>query len=143
MVRFWRAQSRDGALTARPLPRSTPPGFSAGSSGGPNSNSTDSGKGQLSQGEIEGVVNRSRAGIARRCWEPAYEARDASAGKSAKLTATISIGASGAVENVSVSGGADHFPGLSGCVSGSIRNWKFPASDGPSTTVVPFSFNQQ
>jgi len=101
----------------------------------------DSGKGQLTEGEISGVVNRNKPGISRRCWDPAFDASDGHV-KSAKVTATVTIGPSGSVQSVSA-GGGDAFPGLASCVAGSIRGWQFPASDGPTNTVIPFGFNRQ
>ncbi len=119
-------------------------GFSAGGpSSGPDANATKgSGSGQLSEGEIQGVVNRSKPGITRRCWGPAYDARDSNAGKSAKVNVSITIGPSGSVQSASASGG-DQFPGLASCVANSVKAWQFPASDGQSKVAIPFSFNQQ
>lgn len=121
-------------------------GFSLGSSGGPTTgpdpNSGNTGHGQLSQGEIEGVVSRNKPGITRRCWEPAWDARDSTAGKSAKVTVSLTVGPSGSVSASSASGG-EHFPGLSSCIAGSVKSWQFPPSDGSTPVNIPFSFNKQ
>jgi len=133
--------------TAKPGDTSAPidrTGFSSGSGPGPGATSdtgSDTGKGQLSEGEIQGVVNRNKPGISRRCWDQAFDASDGKV-KSAKVTANATIGPSGSVQAVSA-GGGDHFPGLASCVAGSIKGWQFPPSDGTTSTVIPFGFNRQ
>lgn len=139
-----------GPKSTKPESSSAPPsnfdpsGFSAGGpTTGPNAaGGPSSGSGQLSQGEIEGVVTRNKPGITRRCWGPAYDARDSNAPKSAKVSVSLTIGPSGSVQSASASGG-DHFPGLAGCVGGAVKSWQFKPSDGPTTVNIPFSFNQQ
>ncbi|MFO0617819.1 MAG: GYF domain-containing protein [Polyangiaceae bacterium] len=119
-------------------------GFDTGQTPGPKATSdatSSGGKGNLSAGEIEGVVNRNKPTISRRCWDPAYEASDGKT-KSAKVTASVTIGPSGSVTSVSTSGGGG-FPTLASCVQGSIAGWHFPPADGESHTVIPFSFSKQ
>jgi predicted Zn finger-like uncharacterized protein len=115
----------------------------AGPTAGPGDAQAGSGRGQLSEGEINGVVQRNMASVRRRCWQPALDARSASAPKSARVSTTITIGPSGSVSSASASGSETHFPGLSACIGGAIRGWKFPPSDGSTTVNIPFSFNAQ
>ena len=138
-----------GPKSTKPEASSAPPsnfdpsGFSTGGpNAGPNSTGPSSGTGQLTQGEIEGVVTRNKPGITRRCWGPAYDARDANAPKSAKVNVSLTIGPSGSVQSSSASGG-DHFPGLASCVGGAVKGWQFKPSDGTTPVNIPFSFNQQ
>lgn len=121
-----------------------PTGFDTGSTPGPKATSdatSSGGKGNLSAGEIEGVVNRNKPSISRRCWDPAFDASDGKT-KSAKVTANVTISPSGSVSSVTASGGGG-FPSLASCVQGSIAGWRFPPADGESHTVIPFSFSKQ
>ena len=127
--------------TGTPIDRS---GFGSTSSNGPSATgdtNTGGGGGQLSEGEISGVVNRNKPGISRRCWDPAFDQSDGKV-KSAKVSANVTIGPSGSVQSVSA-GGGDAFPGLASCVAGSIRAWQFPPSDSPTPVSIPFGFNHQ
>ena len=113
--------------------------------GGPNvgpDTSNGGSHGQLSQGEIEGVVTRNKPGITRRCWEPAWDARDSGAGKSAKVSVSLTVGPTGSVSGSQASGG-EHFPGLASCIASSVKAWQFPPSDGSTPVNIPFSFNKQ
>lgn len=114
-----------------------------GPNSGPGKDGASSGRGQLSEGEISGVVQRNMAGVRRRCWQPALDARSASAPKSARVSTSVTISPSGSVSSVSASGSETHFPGLASCIGGAIRGWQFPPSDGPTTVNIPFSFNAQ
>jgi len=115
-------------------------GPSLGPSG---SGAGERGGGQLSEGEIRGVVNRNTPRIRRKCWEPAYAGRSKKAPKSATVRATITISGSGNVQSVSVSGGGKSYPGLASCVQANIGAWRFPASGGTTKTAIPFSFMSQ
>ena len=122
-------------------------GFGVGSGPGPAATAPPGGPGpsaggQLSSGEINGVVSQNQALIRRRCWQPALDAASKSGPKSAKVSTTITIGASGNVDNVSA-GGGDAFPGLASCIASRIKGWKFPPSGGSTTVNVPFSFVEQ
>lgn len=146
-----------GGVAGGPVPKggTEPPASSGGAnidtSGfdtgveGPSAKSPkdDEGKGsggQLSQGEIEGVVSRNQPMVRRRCWEPALAAASSSAPKSAKVNASISIGPSGGVQSASASGAASHYPTLAPCIQGQIQGWKFPSSGGTTKVNVPFAF---
>jgi predicted Zn finger-like uncharacterized protein len=114
-----------------------------GPAAGPNGAGAGEGSGgQLSAGEIQGVVSRNQARIRRKCWEPAYAARSKSAPSSAKVNVTITIGPTGDVQSASASGG-NGYPGLASCVQSQVSSWKFPASGGTSTANIPFGFVAQ
>jgi predicted Zn finger-like uncharacterized protein len=121
-------------------------GFTNGGVAGPSAAAPTpggaAGSGQLSQGEIQGVISSNQARVRRQCWEPALAARSANGPTTARVSASITIGASGGVENVSASG-ADAFPGLSGCIASKLKNLKFPASGGSTHVAVPFVFAAQ
>lgn len=122
-------------------------GFSPGGVAGPSATGPDpkagSAGGQLSQGEIQGVVSQNQALVRRKCWQPALDARAKDGPSTAKVSATITIGPSGNVDSVSASGGDKDFPGLSSCVASRIKGWKFPPSGGSTTVSVPFVFAAQ
>ena len=54
---------------------------------------------QLSQGEISGVVEANRPSVRRHCWQPALDARASNASTTARVSASVVIGASGAVQS--------------------------------------------
>ena len=101
------------------------------------------GGGQLSQGEIGAVVSQNQPLVKRKCWQPALEARPTNGPTNARVNGSITIGASGQVESASASGAERDFPGLSSCIAGRMKNWKFPPSGGPTSVNVPFVFAGQ
>jgi hypothetical protein len=115
-------------------------GGPSGPSAGPSQGS--SGGGQLATADLERVVQSHRAFVKRQCWDSALAARAPNSPSSARVSASITVGRDGNVQNVSTSGG-DGYPGLSSCVQGQVRSWKFPASDGSTTFAVPFVFAAQ
>lgn len=118
------------------------PAIDGPSVGGPTPGSGGNLPQQLDQSDIERVVNAHRASVKRGCWEPALAGRSPNSPKSAKVTVSIGIGASGNVTSASASGG-EGFPGLASCITGRVRGWKFPPSGGPSQASVPFAFFSQ
>ena len=99
--------------------------------------------GQLSAGEIQGVVTRNQPLIRRRCWQPALDGRPPNGPNSARVSGTINISPSGSVSSATASGAEKDFPGLASCIAGQMKGWKFPASGSPSTAAVPFFFAGQ
>ena len=98
---------------------------------------------QLSAGEIQGVVAQNQSIVKRKCWQPALESRAANAPSNARVNGSITVGASGNVESASAAGGERDFPGLSSCIAGRMKGWKFPASSGSTPVNVPFVFAGQ
>jgi hypothetical protein len=113
----------------------------SGPSSGPSGSDGAESRSQLTTAEIQGVVNRYKGGVSRRCL-PIVEAGSPSGATSARVVAKLTVGSSGSVVSSSASGGGD-FPGLSSCVAGRVRSWKFPASSGTTRVDVPFHFIAQ
>jgi hypothetical protein len=143
----WPVRSADPRAPAAPLDTSgfgSPSTASGTTPVGPStSTAPPSGLGQLTQGEISGVVESNRAGIRKRCWQPALDARPKGGPSNARVSASLVIGPSGSVESVSAGGAESTFPGLSSCIAGRIKSWKFPPSSGSSPVNVPFFFAEQ
>ncbi|WP_437591835.1 GYF domain-containing protein [Sorangium sp. So ce1000] len=121
-------------------------GFGAGVPGpasGPGSQGAGSGLSQLSQGEISGVVEANRPSVRRHCWQPALDARASNASTTARVSASVVIGASGAVQSVSAGGSEKDYPGLSSCIASRIKSWRFPPSSGSTPVTIPFVFAAQ
>ena len=117
-------------------------GVAGPSANGPSGGSAAGAGGQLSQGEISGVVASNQTIIKRKCWQAALDAHAKDGATSAKVTASITIGPGGNVTSVSASGGGA-FPGLADCIASRVRSWKFPASGGTTSVSVPFVFAGQ
>lgn len=132
--------------TANSAPLDTS-GFGGQQVPGPSAVPTDSGAnsalGQLSQGEIGGVVNANQARVRKRCWQPALDSAAQGAPGSARVRGHIVIGPSGSVESASASGSEKDFPGLSSCIAGQMKGWKFPPSSGSTPVDIPFVFAGQ
>lgn len=126
-----------GSGKATPKPCSPDDPFCSPNVDGPSAGNGDSGSGDagagLSPAQAQSTVGRYRGSLMRRCRSLVV------AGKSATVGASITIGPSGAVQSVGVSGGKGH-PGLASCVRSRIQNWRFPASGGTSTVNVSFKF---
>lgn len=101
------------------------------------------GGGQLSQGEISGVVAQNQALVKRKCWQPALESRSTNGPTNARVNGSITIGPSGNVDAASANGAERDFPGLSSCIAGRMKGWKFPPSGSSTTVNVPFVFAGQ
>ncbi|HVK64157.1 MAG TPA: AgmX/PglI C-terminal domain-containing protein, partial [Polyangium sp.] len=114
-----------------------------GPTSGPAGGAQAAGAGQLSTGEISGVVEANRPLVKRRCWQPALDATKGMGGSSARVSASIVIGPSGTVQLVSASGAEKDYPGLSSCIAARIKGWKFPASGGSTPVNIPFVFAAQ
>ncbi|HKQ71222.1 MAG TPA: AgmX/PglI C-terminal domain-containing protein, partial [Polyangiaceae bacterium] len=114
-------------------------GGPSGPSAGPGS--PGGGGGSLAQADIERVVQSHRAFIKRQCWESALAGKAPNSPSSARVVVNVNVAASGSVQSATASG-ADGYPGLSSCVQGQVRNWKFPPSDGAQFNV-PFVFAAQ
>ncbi|MDI1432579.1 AgmX/PglI C-terminal domain-containing protein [Polyangium sorediatum] len=115
----------------------------AGPTSGPAGGAQAAGAGQLSAGEISGVVEANRPMVKRRCWQPALDATKGMGGSSARVSASIVIAPSGAVQSVSASGAEKDYPGLSSCIAARIKGWKFPVSGGSTPVNIPFVFAAQ
>jgi hypothetical protein len=99
--------------------------------------------GQLSQGEMNGVVAQNQPRVRRKCWQPALDGAPANGPKSARVMVNMTIAPSGNVESASASGAEREFPGLASCIAGMVKGWRFPASSSSTTVNVPFVFAGQ
>jgi hypothetical protein len=120
-------------------------GLSPGPASGPQGNTaTNSNSGKpLDSAAVQGTVRRYTGSVKRSCWQPALDTRDANAPTAARVAVTITVGGSGAVQNVSTSGDPRGYRGLATCIARRVRGWQFPASTGPTTVNVPFVFAAQ
>jgi hypothetical protein len=110
---------------------------------GPGSSGPASGGGQLDAAQTQSTVARYTGSVKRSCWQPALDARDPSAPTSARVMVTITVGATGSVQNVTTNGEPRGYPGLASCIAGRVRAWQFPATGGTTTVNVPFVFAAQ
>lgn len=111
---------------------------------GPTATQTSTGPdpslGQLSPGEIQGVVSANQPRIRKRCWQPALDSAGPNATGNARVTGKIVIGPSGAVQSATASGAEKDYPGLSSCIAAQMQGWRFPPSGGTTPVNVPFVF---
>ncbi|MCC7536307.1 MAG: zinc-ribbon domain-containing protein [Deltaproteobacteria bacterium] len=87
----------------------------------------------LTDEAVAAAVSRNRPSL-RACYERSVRGVSQDAMTRFRVAFAISIGASGAVTRVSVSGAPSALPGLADCFERTIRRWRFPASGGSSRT---------
>ncbi|MET0595177.1 MAG: hypothetical protein ABW133_20930, partial [Polyangiaceae bacterium] len=138
------AEPASPGTPAAPLSTSlTGLGGLVGGPSAPSGGSTQgSSGGQLQAVDLERVVQSHRAFVKRQCWDPALGARAPGAPSSARVVVAINVGREGSVQSANATGG-DGYPGLSSCVQGQVKNWKFPQGDGTTSFTVPFVFAAQ
>jgi hypothetical protein len=113
-----------------PLPSGLPAGPSVR---GPSASSPDTGT--FDQAAIERVVSSRKSGVKRRCLE-----RGDPSASSTKVTATITIAPSGAVQSVTAAGNdAD----VARCIESQLRTWSFPPPGEVKQVQIPFVFVRQ
>lgn len=95
---------------------------------------------RLDAARIERTVARYRKDIERDCWSPAREARDPSAPKSARVSTSVSVNASGSVADVTTAGDPAGYLHLAPCLVSHIRRWRFPAAARATRVSIPFVF---
>lgn len=89
---------------------------------------------------VQRTVRRYSPAVRQNCWQRALDARAPGTPSSAKVTATITVAASGRVKAVTVSGAPRGYPGLSRCIEAAVKGWQFPRSGAETVTQVPFMF---
>ncbi|MEO8179184.1 MAG: AgmX/PglI C-terminal domain-containing protein, partial [Deltaproteobacteria bacterium] len=114
--------------TPGPAPGTKAPG--AGAAAGPGLEAT----------AIQRTVRKYSPAVRQNCWQRALNARAAGVPSSAKVTATITVDASGRVQAVSATGAPRGYPGLAHCIEEAVKGWAFPRSMGETVTNVPFVF---
>jgi len=95
---------------------------------------------QLGPGEIQNTVLRYRDQLRRACWLPALEARAPEAPASARVSTSVTINVSGAVDDVSTGADPVGYARLSACIASQVRGWRFPRSQQPTKVDIPFVF---
>jgi hypothetical protein len=118
-------------------------GLSPGMKGPTEGGQSAPGTGQLDSGQLQAAVARYTPSVKRTCWQPALDTRDKDAPMSARVSVSITVGASGSVQDVTTGGDPKGYRGLAGCIAGRVRGWQFPPSGGSTTVNVPFVFVAQ
>lgn len=90
-------------------------------------------KKELSHEALHRVVNQKRA-LVQSCYEEALR----SASVSGKLTFELTVKPSGDVAQVKLLGKDQR--GIGGCISDRMKDWKFPAFEGPDHAVIEANF---
>ncbi|MFO0679341.1 MAG: GYF domain-containing protein [Polyangiaceae bacterium] len=107
----------------------------APTTGGPGAGPSGGG-GSLTEDQINSVVSARRIAVKRQCWE-----KSDTQTSSVSVTATVTVGPQGQVQNVTSSGNE---PTIGRCIETDIKkNWKFPPTGGVSTVAIPFKFVRQ
>ncbi len=133
-------EEKSGGLTGLAGLSGLQGGPHVGPSGGTNSASAGQ---PLDSSAVQRTVGRYTGSVKRSCWQPALDTRDKSAPSSARVSVTIQVAPSGAVQGVSTTGDPSGYHGLAGCIASRVRGWRFPASSGSTTVKVPFVFASQ
>jgi hypothetical protein len=97
--------------------------------------SPSGGGGGFDQSAIERVVSSRKASVKRTCLE-----RSSGGASSTKVTATLTIAPSGAVQNVTSTGDD---PVMAKCIESQLRSWSFPAPGETQQVQIPFVFVRQ
>ncbi len=93
----------------------------------------------LTSTAISKVVKQRSSSLRQRCWAPV--ANGAGAPSTARITLTLVIAPSGAVQRASASNPAG-FPGLGSCIAEQARGWTFPTSGKATTVSIPVVFSR-
>ena len=93
----------------------------------------------LSADQMKRVVNSNKAAM-KQCYERSLKKGEAPSSKDVRVDFKVTVGASGTVTRVSLSGeGAGHSL-LKSCLRQSVKRWVFPASNRESSLEFPFVF---
>ncbi|RYZ05247.1 MAG: AgmX/PglI C-terminal domain-containing protein [Myxococcales bacterium] len=93
---------------------------------------------RLSDQQIQETVARYREQVQSSCWQPARDARAPTAPTSARVSTSITVGASGSVLDVRTGGDPLGYPRLADCIAAQVRGWRFPATKNATTASIPF-----
>lgn len=117
---------------------------SGGPQGGPAGTSAGTTSGQpLDASQIQNTVSQYQNNVKRACWQPALDTREKNAPSSARVTVSITVAGTGAVQGVSSTGDPTGYHGLASCIERRVGTWTFPRSSGQTTVKVPFVFAAQ
>jgi hypothetical protein len=137
--------SAPSAAGAKPAAPSLLSGLSTLQTPGPSAGAKNLGAGAatgagLDATAIQRTVRKYSPAVRQNCWQRALNARAPGVPSSAKVTATITVDASGKVQSVTAAGAPRGYPGLAHCIEEAVRGWAFPHSMGETVTNVPFMF---
>lgn len=93
----------------------------------------------LSAEQLKRVVN-SNKGALKNCYERSLKKGEASDSRDVRVNFKLTVGASGTVKNVQLSGEGAALDTLNGCLTQSVKRWVFPASNQSSNLEFPFVF---
>lgn len=96
---------------------------------------TTSMRAALDENAVRRVVQANQRGL-QGCYNRAI--RGLPDPPDSRLTVNVTVGASGSVTRLSVTG--DDFGGLKACVTSQVRRWRFPPSSGSQQTRFPLVF---
>ena len=91
--------------------------------------------GSLTAEQLNGVVQRGKKNL-QRCYESAM--RGAGSDNTIRLDVELTVSPNGNVTNVSIKG--QGLPGMSECISRTVRMWRFPNAGEASATAFPLLF---
>lgn len=97
----------------------------------------------LSPSQIQPVVSEHEESVRSACWLPAVERAAPDATDPVRVSVSLTISSDGRVVTASPRGITRGYPGLAGCIAALAKGWSFPASDRPTTVVVPFAFSRR
>ena len=98
-----------------------------------------SGSDGLSAGQMKRIVNGNKAAM-KSCYERSLKKGEAPSTKDVRVNFKVTVGASGTVTRVSLSGEGARLSLLSSCLSQSVKRWVFPTSNRESSLEFPFVF---
>lgn len=102
---------------------------------GSGSSGSIANRSELTASQISKVVSKGKKDL-QRCYEVAM--RGSGSDDAVRMDVELSISESGNVKSAKTTGKG--LPGMSQCISRTVRMWRFPASSGPTDTKFPLVF---
>ncbi|MBN2526665.1 MAG: AgmX/PglI C-terminal domain-containing protein [Deltaproteobacteria bacterium] len=93
----------------------------------------------LTATELNRVVTRHRSSL-QQCYERALKSGTAPTSSDLKATFHVTVGKSGTVTGVRVTGPGARIPTLNNCMGGAIKRWVFPPATDSSSVQFPIVF---
>lgn len=93
----------------------------------------------LTENQLKGVVNRNKT-LLKSCYERALKQGEAPDDKDIRVNFRLTVGSSGMVKNVAITGEGSRIGSLQTCLLQSVKKWVFPVSAGESVLEFPFMF---
>ena len=99
----------------------------------------DEGGAGLSSAQLNKVVSSNRSSL-QSCYERELKKGMASTVGDTKVTFHVTVGKSGTVTSVRLSGAGAQLPGLKTCLTQAVKRWVFPSASKPSPVQFPIVF---